>query len=129
MNGKQAKRLRRVARALAQDGVWRAYYLDQQWKGRREKSAPVGVTYAQVPGTGKVYTVIVREEYKDDRDRVVRERTITDLPIALTVGRELRLQPGTGRAWLKAFKRNFRRLARKEGAALQLVQKLRRAHG
>ena len=82
MNGKQAKSLRRVARAMSEmaGAPWEAYQIDSTPSVRFQGGmAPL-----------------------------------------------VRLHPGCGKTLYRTFKRDFKRLARKEGAAMRIIQKLRR---
>lgn len=89
MNGKQAKSLRRMARALTPEAPWAAYV-------RRTRYRIVSITNPD--GT---------------KGKVTEPRIQTVL------------HEETGRALYQRFKQGYRRLARKEAAAIQLLQKIR----
>jgi hypothetical protein len=83
VNDKQAKSLRRMARALTAEAPWR----EEQWRG-------------------------------------VPSKRYVDRTTGRGIAAQMQLHPECGRALYRRFKQGYRRLARKEAAAIQLLQKL-----
>jgi hypothetical protein len=96
VRGKQAKQLRRMARALTPDAPW---YALMQGRAARIAFVPTPpIVDGGEPGKRAVAIVPHRQ-----------------------------LLPESGKALYKRFKQGYRRLARKEAAAIQLLQKLQGA--
>lgn len=129
MNGKQAKALRRMARALTVGQPFSDYELEQQRDGFGQKcGVKVAESPLSTPENPQVLRAVSIEHGTTKYGQWRRVKRITGAPLVLSYGKAVRLAQNCQRSMYQALKRNYRRLRTNESSALVHLRKIRGGH-